>query len=184
MNGAPDRRPQAEARGADRDLAVPVQAQARERPAQATATVPGDHVSAGSRVKRVALAIAATLVSINIWTGAPLLAVWVGSRFAPASGTSMGAIGIVLGVLIVSVFGLAVALTRINGAYDRLTGRDAGPRKVASWLQSARAERPELARTRTRSSPIERMLIFSVVAGVVGFEVWFFFFARYSIPGA
>ncbi|MHB8492599.1 MAG: hypothetical protein ACYDA6_10370, partial [Solirubrobacteraceae bacterium] len=73
-----------------------------------------------SRVKRVGLTVAAVLVSINIWTGAPLLAVWVGSRVAPASGTSMGAILVVIVVLVASVSGLAVALTHINAAYDEL----------------------------------------------------------------
>lgn len=137
-----------------------------------------------SRLKRLALTIAATLVSVNIWTGAPLFAVWVGSRFAPESGTSMGAIGIVIGVLAVSVFALAVALTRLNGAYDRLAGRDGGPRRVAPWLQSVRAERRELASDRGQMNPIERVVVISVVAAVIAFEVWFFFFARYSIPGA
>jgi hypothetical protein len=152
-----------------------VEAQARQ--------LPGDEAIAVPRLKRIGITVAATLVSINIWTGAPLLAVWVGSRFAPESGTSMGAIVIVLGVLVVSVAALTVALTRLNGAYDRLTGRDTGPRRVAPWLQSMRAERRELSRARVLS-PIERMIAISAVAAVIGFEIWFFFFARYSIPGA
>ena len=130
------------------------------------------------------LTVAATLVSINNWTGAPLLALWVGSRVAPASGTSMGAIVVVLAMLAICVSGLAVLLTRINLAYDRLTGRDQGPRRPAPWLRSARAERTQLARKRVQMSPIERMVTFSVVAAVIAFEIWFFFFAHYSIPGA
>jgi hypothetical protein len=136
------------------------------------------------RLERAALATAAALVSINIWTGAPLFAVWVGSRVAPASGTSMGAIAIVLVVLTVLVFALASALTRLNAAYDRLTDRDPGVRRTTPWLRSMRAEREQLARQRVRVSPIERITVVSVVGAVLVFEVWFFFFARYSIPGA
>jgi hypothetical protein len=136
------------------------------------------------RLERAGLATAAALVSINIWTGAPLFAVWVGSRVAPASGTSMGAIATVLVVLTVLVFALATALTRLNAAYDRLTGRDPGVRRTTPWLRSMRAEREQLARRRIRVSPIERIAVVSVVGAVLVFEVWFFFFARYSIPGA
>jgi hypothetical protein len=134
--------------------------------------------------KRIAIAIAATLVAINIWTGAPLLAVWVGSRVAPESGTSMGAIVLVLVVLAISVFGLAVALTHLNAAYDRLTGRVDTTRRVAPWLRSMRAERHTTERRRVATSAIERIVIGSVVIAVLALEVWFFFFAHYSIPGA
>jgi hypothetical protein len=36
-------------------------------------------------MKRVAVAAATTVVAVNIWTGCPLLAVWVGSKAARAS---------------------------------------------------------------------------------------------------
>lgn len=136
------------------------------------------------RAKRIALAALATLVAINIWTGAPLLAVWVGSRVAPESGTSMGAIVLVLVVLVLSVFGLAVALTYLNAAYDRLSGRVETTRRVAPWLRSMRAERHTSERRRVGTSAIERVVIISVVFAVLALEVWFFFFAHYSIPGS
>jgi hypothetical protein len=135
------------------------------------------------RLERLGLAVAASLVSVNIWTGAPLFAVWIGSRVAPASGTSTGAIALVLVVLAVLEFLLASALTRLNATYDRLTGRDAGIRRTTPWLRSMRAEREQLSRERVRVSPIERIAVLSVVTGVLAFEVWFFFFARYSISG-
>jgi hypothetical protein len=136
------------------------------------------------RLEQLALATAAALVSVNIWTGAPLFAVWVGSRVAPDSGTSTGAIATVLVVLAVLEFLLASALTRLNATYDRLTGRDPGVRRTTPWLRSMRAEREQLARQRVRVSAIERIAVVSVVTGVLAFEVWFFFFARYSISGA
>lgn len=136
------------------------------------------------RLERLALTVAATLVSVNIWTGAPLLAIWVGSRVATTGGPSMSAIVIVLGVLSALVFLLAFLLTRLNAAYDRLTGRDTGARRTTAWLRSMGDERQQFARRRVETSPIERVVTVSVVAAVLAFEIWFFFFARYSIPGA
>jgi hypothetical protein len=136
------------------------------------------------RLERLGLTVAATLVSVNIWTGAPLLAVWVGSRVAPSGGPSMTAIVIVLAVLSVVVFLLAFLLTRLNAAYDRLTGRDVGVTRTTPWLRSMGAEREQFARRRLQMSPIERTVAITVVIAVLAFEVWFFFFARYSIPGA
>jgi hypothetical protein len=45
-----------------------------------------------------------------------------------------------------------------------------------------RGEREELARERAGISGIERIVVISVVAAVLAFEVWFFFFAGSSLP--
>ncbi|HME90478.1 MAG TPA: hypothetical protein VKE49_03590, partial [Myxococcaceae bacterium] len=50
-------------------------------------------------LKRVALAAATALVTINIWTGAPLLALWVGSRVVGKTVLSMRAVLVVVVVL-------------------------------------------------------------------------------------
>ena len=61
------------------------------------------------RLKRLALVIASALTSINIWTGAPLLAVWVGSQVQAAQDRlSMTA-------LLAVVVTLAVTLLRLTG---------------------------------------------------------------------
>lgn len=58
------------------------------------------------RLKRMLLTIAAALISINIWTGAPVLALWVGSQLqgwlggrAPGTGVSMQGIFAVVALL-------------------------------------------------------------------------------------
>jgi hypothetical protein len=132
--------------------------------------------------KRVALAAATTLVSINIWTGAPLFAVWVGSQAAGDSGLSMGAVFVVIVVLAVSVIGLTVALSWLSAKYDVLTGRPPAARRTSPWLRSMRGEREEVARRTRGISGIERIVVLSVVACVVAFEIWFFFFAGSSLP--
>jgi hypothetical protein len=136
------------------------------------------------RLKRVGLAAAAMLVSVNIWTGAPLLAVWIGSRVVPQSGLSMGAVFVVLLVLAGSVIGLVVALGWITARYDVVAGRPAAQRRTSPWLRSMRGEREAIEKERHGVGTIERIVTISVVSAVLVFEVWFFFFARTGIPNA
>src|SRR6476620_10306799 len=93
------------------------------------------------RAKKLGLISASALVSINVWTGAPLLAVWVGSKVQGNSGLSMGAVFSVVAVLAVLVLALAWILTWLNATYDALTGRSAAARQTSPWLRSMRGER-------------------------------------------
>jgi hypothetical protein len=132
--------------------------------------------SSGSLVKRLALAAAAAFVTVNIWTGAPLLALWVGSQTAGPSGLSMTAVFVVVVVLVVLVLGLVRLLTLLNDRYDRLVGRTA-ERRVSPWMRSMRSERESYAKQRQGATAIERVVVASVAAAVLAFNVWFFFFA-------
>jgi hypothetical protein len=135
------------------------------------------------RLQRLALIAASALVSINIWTGAPLLAVWVGSRIQAAqNGLSMTALLAVVATLAVTVFVLATLLARINGRYDELSGRPQKARQTSPWLRSMRGEREEDIRRESGISGVERIVVASVVLAVLAFEVWFFFFAGSSLP--
>ena len=62
-------------------------------------------------LKRAAMAGVTAFIAVNIWTGAPLLALWVGSQFVDHGTLSMAAVGVVVVVLAVLVFTLALALT-------------------------------------------------------------------------
>ncbi|HEU4701381.1 MAG TPA: hypothetical protein VFS37_02785 [Conexibacter sp.] len=130
----------------------------------------------GGRLARIALAAAAAFVTVNIWTGAPLVALWVGSQAAGSDSTSMAAIGVVVVVLLGLVLALTALLTRINHRYDALSGRSAD-RRVSPWMRSMRGEREDYARQRQGTSAIERVVAISVTAAVLLFNVWFFFFA-------
>ena len=140
------------------------------------------HAPRAGPVKRIALAIATTLVAINIWTGCPLFAVWVGSKSAKSSSPSMGPIFLVVVVLIVLVTGSAMALSWLSGKYDDAVGRPPAARRTSPWLRSMRGEREEFARQNRGITSAERLVVISVVACVVAFEVWFFFFAGSSLP--
>lgn len=130
----------------------------------------------GGRAERVALAAAAAFVTVNIWTGAPLVALWVGSQAAGSSGLSMTAVGVVIVVLLALVLALTWLLTRINARYDDLTGRVA-ERRVSPWMRSMRSEREDYTRERHGTSAVERVVVVSVAAAVLLFNVWFFFLA-------
>ncbi|MGN6189651.1 MAG: hypothetical protein ACTHOE_12200 [Conexibacter sp.] len=130
----------------------------------------------GGRLQRIALAAAAAFVTVNIWTGAPLLALWVGSRAAGPSGTSMTAIGIVVVVLLVLVLALTALLTRINARYDHVAGRTVD-RRVAPWMRSMRGEREDYTREKQGTSAVERAVVVSVTVAVLIFNAWFFFFS-------
>jgi len=133
--------------------------------------------------KKVGLVAGSALCAINIYTGAPLLAVWVGSKLQHSlTGLSMTAVFSVIVVLAAVVFLLAFALNWFNAKYDELTGRPSAARHTSPWLRSMRDEREEDVRRKFGISPIERVVVISVIACVLAFEIWFFFFAGSSLP--
>jgi hypothetical protein len=134
-------------------------------------------------LKKIGIVTASALCSINIWTGAPLFAVWVGSKVQGSlNNISMTALFSVVLVLAGSVFGLALVLTWLNTRYDDLTGRPAAARQTSPWLRSMRDEREEDVQRKYGIGGVERIVVISAVAGVLAFELWFFFFAGSSLP--
>jgi hypothetical protein len=136
-------------------------------------------------LKKVGLVAASALASINIWTGAPLFAVWVGSKVQGSfTGLSMTAVLAVIAVLAALVFALGWLLSVINARYDEVTGRPPAARQTSPWLRSMRDERESDVRRKYGISAVERIVVASVVAAVLAFEIWFFFFAGSSLPNA
>jgi hypothetical protein len=134
-------------------------------------------------LKKIGLVTASALCSINLWTGAPLFAVWVGSKVqGNLNNLSMTAVFSVVGVLAATVFLLALVLTWLNAKYDELTGRPPAARQTSPWLRSMRDEREENVRRKYGISGVERVVVICAVAGVLAFEIWFFFFAGSSLP--
>jgi hypothetical protein len=131
-----------------------------------------------ARAKRLGLLVGMALTTVNIWTGSPLLALWLGSRVAAGSGqTSMGAIAVVA-VALGAISLLLIRLMAIEqNAYDRITGQRRSIRRHTPWLRSSRGERPHEQPEGVRPSPVELMLIVSVVLAVTAFEIWFFFYS-------
>ena len=135
-----------------------------------------------ARLRRAALVAAMTVVGLNIWTGNPLLALWVGSRAVGSTGTlTMGAVGLVATMMLVVGLGLAFLLGLLAAAYDRATGRPPTVRKHVPWLRSMGSERVDYQRSREGLTAVELLLVAMVVIAVAGFEVWFFFFSTSPI---
>ena len=128
-------------------------------------------------MKKVGLLASMTLAAVNIWTGAPLLAVWVGSRVVTTSQPTMGAIFLVILVLSASTLALIYVLNSAAAAHDELSGRKQAVRQHVPWLRSMRAERVEFEKSKVGLTPLERLLTATVVVVVALFEVWFFFFS-------
>ena len=154
-----------------------------------------DHVAGWTpprffKLKRMGLAIASALASINIWTGAPVFALWVGAQLqgwlfedrAPGTGVSLQGVVAVVLVLAVVEIGLASLLTKLNAAYDDLIGRPAKGRRRSPWLRSLGSEREKSELERYGASTVERIAIISVVVCVLVMEAWFFFAPRSALP--
>ena len=87
-------------------------------------------------------------LALNVWTGSPLLAVWLGSKVqGEESQPSMGAYAVVILALIAFSWGLYQLLKLVMGAYQEATGTTPTVRSHAPWLRSMRGERPSTAAT-------------------------------------
>jgi hypothetical protein len=133
----------------------------------------GRHV----HLKKVAIVIATALAAVNVWTGAPLLAVWIGSHAQDGKVVSLRGVATVLVVLGVLAFLLAWALAWLHAKYDQLSGRPPTLTRTSPWYRRMRGELDEHLRVRYALSAPERVVAACVILGVLAFEVWFFLFA-------
>jgi hypothetical protein len=140
---------------------------------------PGAAVELGwaGKAKQLGLVSLMSLLTLNVWTGSPLLALWIGSRVQGSGPPSMGAIAAVAGALVAFSLVLVKALSVLGERYDKLIGRPRGAREAAPWLRSLRGERPGERSRQLGLSALERVLVISVVIAVAAFEAWFFFFS-------
>ena len=86
-----------------------------------------------------------------MWTGSPLLALWIGSRIQGEE-MAMGAFVAVIACLVAFSWGLYQLLKLTMNAYQEATGTQPTVRTHAPWLRSMRGERPEYSRA-ARGSP-------------------------------
>ena len=136
------------------------------------------------RAKRFGLAALMAFLALNIWTGSPLLALWIGSRVqGEESQASMAAFAAVIGSLAVFSILLYQALKRVMYAYQETTGTLPTVRSHAPWLRSMRGERPAYGERQVISGA-ERIVVVTVILAAAAFEVWFFFFSGSPIGGS
>ena len=94
----------------------------------------------------------------------------------------MTAVFAVVAILAITVFALGYLLTWLNAKYDDLTGRPPARRQTSPWLRTMRDERGTEIQRKYGICGVERVVVICAVAGVLAFEVWFFFFAGSSLP--
>jgi hypothetical protein len=132
-------------------------------------------------LKRLGMAAATAFVTVNIWTGCPLLAVWIGSHADGTTTLSMGAVFVVLIVLAVLVFAMALLLTWLNNVYDELAGRERVERRSA-WLRSMRAESEHHVSQRVGVTALERIVMVNVYVAVISLVLWYVLYAAPPAP--
>lgn len=132
-----------------------------------------------NRVKRLLLVSLMALAAVNLFSGAPVVAVWVGAQVqGDAGGLSMSAVLAVVVVLALLCAALVAALNRIGAAHDRLAGRPPN-RRQTPWMRpfNSGAGRGDGAGLRA----LDKVLVGAVVLAGLAFEAWFLFFAGSSI---
>jgi hypothetical protein len=127
------------------------------------------------RLRSLALVAAMAVVTLNLWTGAPLLALWIGSRVQGGGPPTMGAVAVVVASLLITVLVLVRLLALLSAAHD--AGASQGVRRHVPWLRSMRGERETYSGAASRLTALDRTLVCIVVIAVVAFEIWFFFFS-------
>jgi hypothetical protein len=133
----------------------------------------------GAHAKRLGLLALMALAALNLFTGAPLVAIWVGSQVqGDAGGLTMTAVLTVIVVLSVLCWLLVAALGRLGVAHDALVGR-AADRRRSPWMRpfNEGGGRGDAASLRA----LDKVLVAVVVVAGLAFEIWFLFFAGSSI---
>jgi hypothetical protein len=133
-------------------------------------------------LRRAAMAGFTALVTVNIWTGCPLLALWVGSQAVGQRTLSMAAVGLVLVVLGALEFVMLIALAWLASIYDELIGLvHVGPQ--GSWLRNLCKPQAEAHRSRNMSmTSVEGIVVINVYVAVITLVTWYLLFAPHPAP--
>jgi hypothetical protein len=132
------------------------------------------------RTKRVLLAAATAFLSINLWTGAPLVSLWVGSRVVGQRELSMAAVGVVVVTLAVFVITMAFALSWLDGTYKIITGHPLRENR-STWLRSMNIEN-ETVGEGIRTSALERIVMIQVYVATIIVIAYFFLVPVSPLP--
>jgi hypothetical protein len=128
-----------------------------------------------SKMWRVLLLSLIGIASLNLWTGGPLLALWIGSRTQGSGPPTMTGLLVVTIVLLAVSLALIRLIAALQAAYNKHSGQMPGIRAHAPWLRSMRGERPLYPGERARITAPERILVIVVMIAVIAFEIWFIF---------
>lgn len=131
--------------------------------------------------KRAAVAGVTALVTVNVWTGCPLLALWVGSHAVGTQMLSMAAVGMVLIVLAMLEALTVLMLAWLTNIYDELIGLRRAEHQ-ASWLRRLCSPESAGLSRRLAVTSLEGVVVINVYVSVVALIVWYVFFAAHPSP--
>src|SRR5919202_1662725 len=116
------------------------------------------------RLMRVALVAGMVLATVNLFTGAPLFGLWLGSRVVTDGQITMLAVVVVAVAMFGACYSMVMVLRRLSARHDGLTGRTASVKRHAPWLRSMSGQRPsDVPGGRARLNALEYVLIGGVV---------------------
>jgi hypothetical protein len=127
-------------------------------------------------LKRIALTAATAFAAINIWTGCPLVALWVAAQASGEHRITMPALGVFLITIALLESVTIIALAWLNNVYDEVTGRRRVERR-SPWLRAMSEEAERHVSQRVGISLPERIVMIIVYFAVIAFAVWYVFFA-------
>lgn len=128
-----------------------------------------------TRLEWAALVGGMVVGAVNVWTGVPLLGLWVGSRFVSTNGISMLAVLMIVLTMASATWIVLRVLAVLDARLRHLTGRDLTVSRHLPWLRSMRGERPHDAETGLGLGPLDYVMVTVVVVAVIAFEIWFMF---------
>jgi len=133
------------------------------------------------RLKRTLMAAATAFLSINLWTGSPLLALWVGSEAAHQQELSMMAVFVVVLALAALTVAISVSLLWLEGRYRLLVGHPLREGRL-TWLRAFNAQAEPVRHV--PMSLLEHIVTVVVYIAVIALVVWFLFFAGSPLPSS
>ena len=130
--------------------------------------------------KRALMAAATAFLAINLCTGAPLFALWVGSRVVGQRTITMAAVFVVVAVMLVLMLAMALAIMWLSATYNRVTGHPLRESRL-TWLRPMNTRR-DTVDYGISANLLEQIVMATVIIAVVAIFVWFFAFAGSPLP--
>jgi len=136
------------------------------------------HARRGPILQRAAMAAITALVTVNVWTGCPLLALWVGSRAVGTGDLSMAAVVVVLIVLGLLELSMMFVLAWLTNVYDEMIGLQR-PEHSATWIRRLCAPESAGLNRRLGITTLEGIVVINVYVAVSTLLAWYLFFAAH-----
>lgn len=129
------------------------------------------------RVQRLGLTVVMAVLAVNVPTGSPVAALWIGSQLQGSGPPKMSSVVAVVVAMATFSLGLIRLLALVARRHDRLTGATPQVQMHAPWLRSMRGERAAYPGEKPQITTLEWILVATVVLAVIAFEVWFLLYS-------